>query len=204
MKRREAIKSITLSSGAIISSASILGLLQSCTEKEATWKPQYFSELEGEILQVVCDFVLPKSNTPSATEVNVPQFIDLMMKDVYGLDRVEKFQKGMAVFNDAYKSMEGEDFSEASSDKQTEILSGYFDISENEGNEVKKLIRGDAPNSDSDKYYIYSFLSSLRNMTIEAYFQSEQIGEEVLAYDPIPGRFDGCIPSEEVGKVWSL
>ena len=37
-----------------------------------------------------------------------------------------------------------------------------------------------------------------------SYFTSEKIGEEVLSYDPIPGRQEGCVPVEDVGNVWSL
>jgi hypothetical protein len=43
-------------------------------------------------------------------------------------------------------------------------------------------------------------------MSIWAYKTSQKIGEEVLAYDPIPGKLQGCISLEEAtgGKVWSL
>ncbi|RLD77819.1 MAG: gluconate 2-dehydrogenase subunit 3 family protein, partial [Bacteroidetes bacterium] len=49
-------------------------------------------------------------------------------------------------------------------------------------------------------------LTNLRTMTIWAYKTSEKVGEEILAYDPIPGDFHGCISLEETtkGKAWSL
>ena len=41
---------------------------------------------------------------------------------------------------------------------------------------------------------------------IRAYRGSELVGEQYLAYDPIPGRQVGCIDLEEAtgGRIWSL
>ena len=49
-------------------------------------------------------------------------------------------------------------------------------------------------------------LVDLRNTTVWAYRKSEEIGKNVMAYDPIPGVQLGCIPLEEAtgGKRWSL
>ncbi len=41
-------------------------------------------------------------------------------------------------------------------------------------------------------------------MAIWAYFTSEEIGENVLSYDPIPGKYEPCKPLSEVGNKWSL
>ena len=53
---------------------------------------------------------------------------------------------------------------------------------------------------------ILGTLMSLRNMTVWAYKTTEEIGENVLAYDPIPGVQKGCVSLEEAtgGKSWSL
>jgi hypothetical protein len=32
------------------------------------------------------------------------------------------------------------------------------------------------------------------------YFTSEQVGRNVLLYDPVPGRYDGCVPIDQVGR----
>ena len=53
---------------------------------------------------------------------------------------------------------------------------------------------------------VYSLLSNIRSMTIWGWKESEEIGENVLWYDPIPGQQKGCIPLSEAGngKVMSL
>ena len=76
MKRREALKNLGLATGFVVASPSIISLLQSCTAEAKTWTPVFLSVEEGVVLANLVDIILPKTDIPSATEVNVPQFID--------------------------------------------------------------------------------------------------------------------------------
>ena len=53
---------------------------------------------------------------------------------------------------------------------------------------------------------ISNLLNNIKWMSINAYIITEHIGENVLAYDPIPGYQKGCITVNEAtgGKAWSL
>ena len=44
------------------------------------------------------------------------------------------------------------------------------------------------------------FFRLIRSATVLGYFTSEPIGKNVLHYDPVPGRYDSCIPIDEVGR----
>lgn len=52
----------------------------------------------------------------------------------------------------------------------------------------------------------FGVLKSLRSSAISAFKITEHIGENVLAYDPIPGQQKGCVDLQETtqGKAWSL
>jgi len=58
----------------------------------------------------------------------------------------------------------------------------------------------------ADEPVSYNFAKNLRDMTIWGYKTSEYIGEEVLAYLPVPGEYIGCGDLNELtgGKDWSL
>jgi gluconate 2-dehydrogenase gamma chain len=45
-----------------------------------------------------------------------------------------------------------------------------------------------------------SFFGLIRSATVLGYFTSEQVGRNVLLYDPVPGRYDGCVPIDQVGR----
>ena len=40
----------------------------------------------------------------------------------------------------------------------------------------------------------------LRSATILGYFTSEEVGRNVLHYDPVPGVYNGCMPISQVGR----
>jgi hypothetical protein len=46
-----------------------------------------------------------------------------------------------------------------------------------------------------------TFFHLIKELTLLGFFSSEPIGRNVLHYDPIPGRYDGCIPLAEVGNI---
>ncbi|MEN0007070.1 MAG: gluconate 2-dehydrogenase subunit 3 family protein, partial [Bacteroidota bacterium] len=58
--------------------------------------------------------------------------------------------------------------------------------------------------TDEEKEDLQPWWLEVKGMMIGAYFTSEKVGLEVLAYDPVPGAYPGCIPLSEVGKSWSL
>ena len=39
-----------------------------------------------------------------------------------------------------------------------------------------------------------------RELVILGYFTSEEVGTNVLHYNPVPGRYNGCVPIEAVGQ----
>ena len=57
----------------------------------------------------------------------------------------------------------------------------------------------------SDEIAIFALLTNLKSLMIRAYRGSELVGEQYLAYDPIPGRQGGCIDLEEAtgGRISS-
>jgi hypothetical protein len=64
----------------------------------------------------------------------------------------------------------------------------------------------DRKDFDKNQKTLYSALTGLRNGAVWAYKTSEQVGETVLAYRPVPGEQKGCIDVNEAsnGKAWSL
>ena len=83
MKRRDALKNIGFAAGFAIITPSIFSMLQGCTGDSVTWIPNYLTSDEKIFVTNLADIMIPKTaTTPSATEVNVPQFIDKYIDEV--------------------------------------------------------------------------------------------------------------------------
>lgn len=207
MDRRTALRNITLGTGYLVSSGTILGILNSCKEAPETWQPSYLTKEEGKMVTLLSDLILPASETPGALDVNVPQFIDKMYRDIETEDNQALFRHGANLFSEEFKTQYGKDIIKAKPEEVEKILGRYFNLSEMEESKVKSLISksiAEVAPSDLDSYKIYKFLMSVRYYTLFGYFTSEKVGEEVLSYDPVPGVYKGCIPVSEVGNAWSL
>ena len=206
MDRRKALKSISLSTGLVISSGTFLSLLQSCQEKDAiNWIPVFLSKDDAITVSEIANIILPKTDLPGAIEMSVPQFIDLLMKDVFSDEQNEKFLSGLRVFNKQFEKELDSKFNEEGQEDQQSFVEKLYNLPDSDAQDVLRLVKKkEAPSGQEEKYLMYSFLVTVRDLTIKSYFTSEKIGEEVLSYDPVPGRQQGCVPVEEVGNVWAI
>ena len=195
MKRRDALKNIGLAVGysAIIPSA--LSILQSCKTEEKEWIPVFFSTDESIVIKNLVDLILPKTdNIPGALDVNVPEFIDLYASKVYTGAELETYKLGIASIIEQLPIPE----------------TGAKDLHTHDYKSIlTKYLRANA--SQRKQYELhedttYTALVNLRAQAVWAFKTSMEIGENVLAYDPVPGIQKGCISVNEAtgGREWSL
>ncbi|XCF07148.1 gluconate 2-dehydrogenase subunit 3 family protein [Tamlana crocina] len=195
MNRREALKNIGLTIGYSAVAPSALSILQSCTSDVEKWTPVFFTEEESIVIKHLVDLILPKTEaTPGALDVNVPEFIDLYASKAYNDEDKAEYKKGIESIIEALhipetgaKHLNTEDY--------TTLLDKYLRAPKAEEKQFK-----------AEKSLVYEALLNLRNQTVWAYQTSENVGEKVLAYDPIPASQKGCISVEEAtgGNAWSL
>ncbi len=101
MDRRKALKNMGLAMGYTVATPTLISIMQSCKgEPVATWTPEFFTPSEGSVLTKVVDVILPKTDTPSASEVQVDIFIDKFAKDVMEKEEQEFTKMAMAKFTD--------------------------------------------------------------------------------------------------------
>lgn len=210
MKRREVIKGLGLSFGAMLLTPSAMTLLHSCTKETGPiWEPVFFSKNQVQFLNKITDIILPKtSDTPSATEVNVPQFIDKFANEVMEAEQQDILKQGFSNFcNKLLKSSEKEDLDDIQIEGIEPLLAEALKKTKEEDKMLWETYNESVKNesSISDEVANYVALSNIRGLCIFAYKSTEYIGEEVLVYRPVPGKQEGCIDlSETGGKAYSL
>ena len=197
MNRRDLLKGIGLTLGYAIATPSIISLLHSCKSETKIWVPQFLSIDEGTVLKNLVDLILPTTeDSPGALDVNVPEFIDLYINKAYDTKAQTKFKEGITSIMTALNISE-KGPSELKTEQYDTILAKYLKTTKIEQKAFKK---------DTEDGIIFNTLINIRGTAIWAYKTSEQIGKNVLAYDPIPGWQKGCMSLEEAtgGKAWSL
>ena len=206
MDRRTALKNITLTFGYAVATPTVLSVLQSCKTDVATWTPLFFTETQGYMITKLSDIILPTTDMAGALDVNVPEFMDKMMHDIAPEEEKDTIKEGANAFADEFQKVYKKDALKGSKEDYTKLLEKYFNITEKEKKAVFEMQKKDSQISEEEMstYLIYNFLIATRKYTLFGYYTSEHVGENILSYDPVPGRWDPCIPLDEVGNAWSL
>ena len=181
--RKEAIKRTGLLLGGVVFAPNILGVLKGCTAAPGDWDPVLFSSGQARVATTLSDVILPADDTPSASEVGVPQFIETMVNEVYSEEDREQFLDGLDAFASDFESEYGKSFYDATEDERYEFT---YQVNR------RAVEENDGP-----------FFLRFKELTMLGYFTSEVGATQVLRYEANPGMYDGCMPLDEVGRTWA-
>ena len=215
MDRRKALKNMGMALGYTVATPTLLSLVQSCkTEPTITWAPEFFTMEQGSVLTKLVDIILPKTDTPSASEVQVDIFIDRFAKEVMEKEQQDLLQMSMSKFMDKALADSGkEKIEDLTSEDLEPVLAAALKVSKEEKvtymdmvNSYNEAVAEGREANLEDGISRFAFADNLRGLTIWGYKTSEYVGEEVLAYLPVPGEYIGCADTQELtgGKAWSL
>ena len=190
MKRREALKNVSLfvSGTLAIPTGSIL--LNSCSNpsKELEWNPKYLNNEEAFFLSELANTIIPNTEFPGALAVGVPLEIETYVFNVLEEKNISKFKDGLKKLND---------FLNNNSSKSSK---SFFESNLLEKTEMLNLIQ---KNENSEIRVIYM---SLKSSVVTSYFNSEIGATKVLKYNGpsvFLGSYKGCVPFDEIGKTWA-
>jgi len=199
MKRRDAIKRMGYAAGFLVITPTILGILNSCTTEVAKWTPKFLMPEQAQFLIKLVNVFLPKTSLPSATEVNVPEFIDRYVDEIFTIEDQQIFKTAFSNTMAKITKHQGLEILDEVEDFQ---IKAFLDEHLMVKDEVD--IEREA-NPDFKGKTVSELLNTIKTMTIQAYLTNEKIGEDVLAYEPIPGAYYcGDLKSLTDGKSWSL
>jgi hypothetical protein len=192
MDRREALRKTAMIMGAAVSSSTVIAFLYGCKSRpDLTYKPVFFNEDQALLVSEAAEIILPKTDTPGAKDVGVPNFIDSLIKDCYTEEDQKKFMEGLNEFDQNAAKELGKKFIEASSEQQHDYLKKVHDEAVN----AKK----------ADSKMPQPFILKFKELTMLGFFISEPGATQVLQYVAVPGSYKSCIPLKEAGngKTWA-
>ncbi|MFT5890460.1 MAG: hypothetical protein ACI9Y7_000552 [Dokdonia sp.] len=213
MNRRQVLKNLGLGATALVATPTILSLLQSCTN-EPEFIPSFLSMEEGHALRRMVDLIIPSDEAiPGAVDVGVHQFIDSFWDQVSTLENQTQTRlsfKGLATqfqttFNKPLGEGKAEDFDQ--------LLKKYLIVDKAQEKaydeklgEFYQAFQKDKSTTPDPDVASYALLQGIRGMTVWGWKSSEEIGENVLVYEPIPAQQVGCLSVSDAtgGKAYSL
>jgi len=194
MNRREAMR--ILATGAVLPLApgTMMAMLRDARVVVGTQPaPRTLNPHQEATVKVMAEMILPRTNTPGATDVGASEFIDLMLTEWYDDSERERFLNGLADVDRRSQSLFGKDFVVCSALQQAEILIALGEKMAEDGElapDRGRPLRGSPPRSDE------SFYPMLRRLTLTAYYTSEAGATAELQFEIIPDHYDACAPAQ--------
>ena len=216
MERRIALKNMGMALGLTVATPTLISLLQSCQgEPEMSWIPIFFTPEQGAVLTQLVDIIIPKTDTPSASEVQVHVFLDRYVQEVSSKADQQLMIAGLNALITLARSSSGKDkaIDLTSEDLETVLAPALAPKSPEDSTRLSEAvtefnlsIESNSEASIVDELSSTWFAQNLRGSVIWAFKTSEYIGEQVLAYLPIPGGYIPCGDVNELtgGRAWSL
>jgi hypothetical protein len=175
ISRREAIRRAALAAGVVLSPAWLSSIDGARLGAQTTSLAANHLALAG----AIADRILPRTDTPGASDVGVAAFINLLYGEFMTDAERATLAEGLDRVDAATHGAHGTGFTTVTPAQQDAVLRAV---------------------AQAEQAQPQGFFRLIRSATILGYFTSEQVGRNVLHYDPIPGRYDACVPISEVGN----
>ena len=183
MNRRKALSLTATLLGTTIIGSEVL--LTGCSVKEGSaFDP---SQEQIALLDMVGETILPETEqSQGAKAAQIGRFMKSIVSDCYDEEEQAIFTDGIESIFLLAKDNYGISFVQMSEADRLEMLTGL--------EEASGANTGEGP----IHYYVM-----MKQLTIWGYFSSEIGSKEALRFNPIPGRFEGCIPYVSGEKAWA-
>jgi hypothetical protein len=209
--------------GSITTAIAPAVLLQACKEAAAVSADGYtytaLNASQAAVVKAIQDTIIPRTDTPSASDVGSVEFLDTYMTHAYAPEDKEGMLHRLNLFASKLKDEHSVKAAGATEEQMGAMMEQYFVNykAPKQATDVQMEIEGNTIDSEGadtdvayeykdDAYEINSLLAGIRWITLESYFQSEEVGTEVLNYLPVPGPYIGQMPIADLpnGRNWSL
>ena len=170
MNRREVLKTSSKAVVGMVALPGLVELLQSCSVDELTsYQPLYLNAHQYDTVWQMAEVILPKTITPGAADAGVAPFIDLLFDSFFEEDQKTSLELGLNTFIENCKAQYGAHFSSLQSPEQEEFMLNTEQSSEGS-----------------------VFFKPFKQLVLWGFFTSE-LGMKSMNYQPVPGKYDGCI-----------
>lgn len=157
----------------------LAAFLAGCAATPAVQRePRFFSRADMKRLVILVDLILPATDSPAASAAGTHEFIDAAMSVCATTDQQSTFRAGLAALvADGFDAMDVQ--------QRTALL--------------ERRAAADMPLP-----YDRSFFKILKDYALTGYFHSEIGATQALAYERVPGGYQGDIALEAGQKTWAI
>src|SRR6266853_4276057 len=191
MNRRDALRLLATGAALQLAPGNLLAALREARALLGTETTGRTLNLhQHATVTAIAELIIPRTGTAGATDVRVPEFIDLIVTEWYDAEERTHFLNGLSDVDVRTQALFGRNFVDSSPGQQTQILTVLGQQMSEEADALQnhaRQYRDSPPQPKKNFYYM------LRGLTLMGYYTSEAGATRELDFQIIPGRYDGCI-----------
>lgn len=183
MNRRIAIRNMALLLGGTV-------LLPSCLNSKGNKVVQLkhitLDDDQQNLIAEIAETIIPKTTTPGAKDLKLPEFVLLMLDDCYNKKDQIQILEGLTAFNNLVKSKFNKDFASLSIKERESFLNDF----ESSARQAQK----NSKSTDS----MNAFYWAIKQQTVFAYTTSQYFMTKQIVYELVPGRYNVHVPVKKL------
>jgi gluconate 2-dehydrogenase gamma chain len=185
MQRRDVLRLLATGTALQLTPLNMLALARQARALVAEQpSPRSLNPHQYATAKMMAELILPRTDTPGATDVGVADFIDLILTEWCDDAERERFLKGFADVDARSNALFSADFTASTPIQQSQIL---VDLGQEMGEDTSRRSRRATRSAPSPEFY-----PMFRRLTLTAYFTSEEGATKALNFEIIPDGYRGC------------
>lgn len=196
MDRRDLLKTLSALAGCsltnrLVEAAGNRALLAKAAPRSA------LDASQRRMVEQLAELIIPRTDTPGAIDAGAPLFIEQIVSGWYSQSERILFLDGLDSIDAWCTAHHGQGFLFCDSAAQTAALTAAEVAASSYRPAASQGVFG-VPDEQSP------FFFKLRLLTVLGFYTSEVGATQELAYDPVPGMYDGDVDFDAVGgRQWS-
>lgn len=138
-------------------------------------------------VRTMAEMIIPRTDTPGATDVKTVEFIDLMLTEWYDDAERKRFLSGIEEVDARSQQLSGKPFVDCSAAQHGDILVALGKTLD-DGARASRTRNLTGRGSHAG----HNFYSMLRQLTLTSYYTSEAGATQELHFEMVPGEYNGC------------
>jgi hypothetical protein len=187
MQRRELLKLIAVLTGGSVVGADLF--LSGCKSKTTG----IFTDGDIAFFDEVAETIIPRTDTPGAKDAATGKFIALYAADCYDEVNQKILLDGISRLNEASTKKYGRDFLKINAAQKQELLTAI----DHEAKEYAKV------SSEGKAEKPPHYFTLMKQLALLGFFTSKPGVTQALRYNPVPGKYEGCIDYKKGEAAWT-
>ena len=185
MDRRTLIKILARGGLALSLTSGAAEAVWSAVAADGAREPRILNAAQSDMIARIADTILPRTDTPSATDVGVVIWIDLVLAEYFAGTRRSAFLRDLTAIDDFAREAAGAPVARLD-DSRLAIVIATLDAALGSSSESAG---GSVDLTPAQRGYVH-----LKELVIHGYFTSKPVQQDILKFVIVPGRYDADAP----------